>query len=91
MNNCGLCIVNRELKKGVNYMSKSLIMSFLTEEGKKASIRISNVKEGITDQEVKTAMETIIAKNIFTTKNGDLKTVDSAHIQDTSTVELEVK
>ena len=72
-------------------MSKSLIMSFLTEEGKKASIRISNVKEDITDQEVKTAMETIIAKNIFTTKNGDLKTVDSAHIQDTSTVELEVK
>ncbi|KAA8664195.1 DUF2922 domain-containing protein [Clostridium sp. HV4-5-A1G] len=32
-----------------------------------------------------------IEKNIFTTKNGDLIAVDSAHIQDTSSVELEVK
>lgn len=72
-------------------MSKSLIMNFLTEEGKKASVRISNVKEDITDLEVKTAMETIIAKNIFTTKNGDLKAIDSAHVQDTSVEELEVK
>jgi hypothetical protein len=66
-------------------------MNFLTEEGKKASVRISNVKEDITDLEVKTAMETIIAKNIFTTKNGDLKAIDSAHVQDTSVEELEVK
>ncbi|PRR85667.1 DUF2922 domain-containing protein [Clostridium luticellarii] len=72
-------------------MSKSLIMNFLTEEGKKSSVRISNVKEDITDLEVKTAMETIIAKNIFTTKNGDLKAIDSAHVQDTSVEELEVK
>jgi hypothetical protein len=66
-------------------------MNFLTEEGKKASVRISNVKQDITDLEVKTAMETIIAKNIFTTKNGDLKAIDSAHVQDTSVEELEVK
>jgi hypothetical protein len=66
-------------------------MNFLTEEGKKSSVRISNVKEDITDLEVKTAMETIIAKNIFTTKNGDLKAIDSAHVQDTSVEELEVK
>lgn len=72
-------------------MSKSLVMNFLTEEGKKTSVRISNVKEDITDLEVKTAMETIIAKNIFTTKNGDLKAIDSAHVQDTSVEELEVK
>ncbi|HBC96345.1 MAG TPA: DUF2922 domain-containing protein [Clostridium sp.] len=72
-------------------MSKSLVMNFLTEEGKKASIKISNVKEDITDQEVKTAMDAIVAKNIFDTKNGDLKVVDSAYVQDTSIVELEVK
>jgi hypothetical protein len=66
-------------------------MNFLTEEGKKASIKISNVKEDITDQEVKTAMDAIVAKNIFDTKNGDLKVVDSAYVQDTSIVELEVK
>ncbi|MEY8000458.1 DUF2922 domain-containing protein [Clostridium sp. Mt-5] len=72
-------------------MSKSLIMNFLTEEGKKTSIRVANVKEDITDLEVKTAMEAIIAKNIFTSKNGDLKSIDSAHILDSSTTELEVK
>ena len=72
-------------------MSKSLVMNFLTEEGKKGSIKISNVKEDITDQEVKTAMDAIVAKNIFDTKNGDLKVVDSAYVQDTSIVELEVK
>ncbi|MFL0194290.1 DUF2922 domain-containing protein [Clostridium sp. WILCCON 0269] len=72
-------------------MSKALVMSFLTEEGKKASIRVSNVKDNVTEQEVKIAMETIIAKNIFTSKNGDLRAVDSAHILESSTTELEVK
>ncbi len=66
-------------------------MSFLTEEGKKTSIRVSNVKDNLTDQEVKTAMEIIIAKNIFTSKNGDLQAIDSAHILESSTTELEVK
>ena len=72
-------------------MSKSLIMNFLTEEGKRTSVRVANVKEEITDLEVKTAMETIIAKNIFTSKSGDLRTVDSAHILESSTTELTVK
>ncbi|WP_368490063.1 DUF2922 domain-containing protein [Clostridium sp. BJN0013] len=72
-------------------MSRALVMSFLTEEGKKTSIRVSNVKDNLTDQEVKTAMEIIIAKNIFTSKNGDLQAIDSAHILESSTTELEVK
>lgn len=72
-------------------MSRSLVMNFLTAEGKKTSIRVSNVKDDLTAQEVKTAMETIVAKNIFTSKNGDLQSVDSAHIVESSTTELEVK
>ena len=72
-------------------MTRVLTMTFLTEEGKKTSIRVSNVKENLTDQEVKTAMETIIAKNIFTSKSGDLKSIDSAHVEESSTTEIEVK
>ncbi|AKA70456.1 MULTISPECIES: DUF2922 domain-containing protein [Clostridium] len=37
-------------------MAKSLSMSFLTDEGKKASITVNNVKEDLTDAEVKAAM-----------------------------------
>ncbi|OAA94187.1 DUF2922 domain-containing protein [Clostridium coskatii] len=72
-------------------MSKSLVMSFFNEQGKKTSIKVQNVKEGITDLEVKNAMTTIIAKNVFTSKSGDLKSIDAAHILDSSTTELEVK
>ncbi|OAA86929.1 DUF2922 domain-containing protein [Clostridium ljungdahlii] len=72
-------------------MSKSLVMSFLNEGGKKTSIKVENVKEGITDLEVKNAMTAIIAKNVFTSKSGDLKSIDAAHILDSSTTELQVK
>ncbi|WP_333860231.1 DUF2922 domain-containing protein [Clostridium sp.] len=72
-------------------MTRVLTMTFLTEEGKKVSVRVSNVKETLTGQEVKTAMETIIAKNIFTSKSGDFKSIDSANMEESSTTELEVK
>jgi hypothetical protein len=85
--NCELLIE----KKGGKNMSKSLVMSFLNEQGKKTSIKVENVKEGITDLEVKNAMTAIIAKNVFTSKSGDLKSIDAAHILDSSTTELEVK
>ncbi|BAH07761.1 hypothetical protein CKR_2710 [Clostridium kluyveri NBRC 12016] len=81
-----------ELKRRVaKNMTRVLTMTFLTEEGKKASIRVSNIKDNLTEQEVKTTMETIIAKNIFTSKSGDLKSIDSAHIEESSTTELQVK
>lgn len=72
-------------------MTRVLTMTFLTEEGKKVSIRVSNIKDNLTEQETKTAMETIIAKNIFTSKSGDLKSIDSAHIEESSVTELSVK
>ncbi|AGY76804.1 DUF2922 domain-containing protein [Clostridium autoethanogenum] len=72
-------------------MSKSLVMSFLNEQGKKTSIKVENVKEGLADLEVKNAMTAIIAKNVFTSKSGDLKSIDAAHILDSSTTELQVK
>lgn len=72
-------------------MSKTLAMNFLNEAGKKIAIRVANVKDNVTEAEVIAAMDAIIAKNIFTSTGGDLKTKDSAEIVDKNTTELAVK
>ena len=72
-------------------MSKTLVMNFLNESGKKTAIRVNNVREDITDAEVKAAMDVILAKNIFTTTGGELKVKDSAQIDDKNSTELAVK
>jgi hypothetical protein len=72
-------------------MSKTLVMNFLNEGGKKTAVRLNNVKDGVTEAEVSAAMDVIIAKNIFKTTGGDLKNKDSAEITDKSSTELTVK
>ena len=72
-------------------MSKTLVMNFLNEGGKKVAIRVSNAKDSVTEVEVKAAMDVILAKNIFTSTGGDLKTKDSAEIVDKTATELQVK
>ena len=72
-------------------MSKTLVMNFLNEAGKKTAVRLNNVKDGVTEAEVSAAMDVIIAKNIFKTTGGDLKNKDSAEITDKSSTELTVK
>lgn len=72
-------------------MSKTLVMNFLNEGGKKVSIRVNNVKEGVTEAETKAAMDAIVAKNIFASSGGDLKTKDSAQLIDKTTSDFEVK
>lgn len=73
------------------YMSKTLVMNFLNEAGKSVAIRVANVKDTVTEAEVKNAMDVIVAKNIFTSTGGDLKTKDSAEVVDKNTTELAVK
>ncbi|WPC43356.1 DUF2922 domain-containing protein [Clostridium sp. JS66] len=72
-------------------MAKSLSMTFLNEEGKKSSITLNNVKEDVTEAEVKAAMDVILAKNIFTSGGLDLKSKDSAHIVERNSSNLAVK
>lgn len=60
-------------------------MNFFNDPGKKTVIRVSNVKEDMTEAEVKNAMDVILAKNIFTTSDEDLKSKDSAEIDDKNT------
>lgn len=72
-------------------MSKTLTMSFLNEEGRKATIRLNTVKEDLTELEVQGAMDIILAKNIFSSKGGDLKIKDSAVIVSRENTELSVR
>jgi hypothetical protein len=65
-------------------------MNFLTDQGKKTSIRFKEVKDGIDEIAVGIAMDTIIEKNIFGTASGNLKVKDSAQIVDTTIAELNI-
>lgn len=71
-------------------MAKSLVMTFTNAGGKKVNYTLNNIKDGITNEEVSTVMNTILSKNIFTTNNGDLKTIDSAAITDKNITQLSV-
>lgn len=51
-------------------MAKSLSMTFTTDAGNKASISVNNVKDTITEVEVKGLMDTIVSKNAFKTSKG---------------------
>lgn len=69
-------------------MAKSLVMTFLTDTGKKAALNVPSVKESITKDEVSTAMTTIIAKNIFNSSNGRFVKIDSARIDERNSTTL---
>ena len=51
-------------------MEYTLTMTFLTETGEKSNISISDVKKGITNDEVQALMDSLIANNIFENKKG---------------------
>jgi hypothetical protein len=70
---------------------KNLIMSFLTDEGKRSSLRLNAIREDITEAEVSAAMDVIISRNIFFTTNGELTAKDSAQIVETNVALLDVR
>mgnify|MGYP001203494482 CR=1 FL=1 len=72
-------------------MSKTLVMNFLNAEGKKASIRVSGIKDTLAAKDVSDVMDNIISKNIFSVNGLDLKNKNSAQITERNTEELEVK
>ncbi len=67
---------------------RNLEMDFNTELGKNQRIRIYDAKEPLTGAEVATAMNDIIAKNIFTGTGGNLTSKVNARLVVTETTEL---
>ena len=73
---------------------KKLVMYFKNAIGKKISIALTDPREDITEQEIKTAMELIVAKNVFMPKSVDdnyaLVSAESAKIVTTSEEEFDL-
>ena len=68
-------------------MAKKLVMSFVTAQGGTSSMTLEAPKDGLTEAEVRTVMESIITQNFFNTTKGDLTEIKSAQII-TTTEEL---
>lgn len=71
-------------------MAKKLELVFKNASDKSVKITVDDTRENITPAEVKTAMESIVAKNVFTSTGGDLVGVQGARIIDTNIQELEL-
>lgn len=71
-------------------MEYNLSMTFITEYCLKSTLTISGVKADITKDEANTLMDTIIAKNIFTTKSGAFVKKESAKLTQREVTEFEI-
>lgn len=70
---------------------ETLVLIFLNQAGNTVRLTINNVKQGLTDADVKAAMENIIAKNIFDSTGGDLVMPSSAELIARSVQVISVK
>jgi hypothetical protein len=71
-------------------MEYTLSMIFLTDAGEKSTLSISGVKSTLTKAEVNALMNTIIARNIFTTNSGDLVKKSGAQLTQRQVTKFEV-
>ena len=69
----------------------ALSMTFINEEGAKANVSLSGIRDDLTQAEVSAAMDVIIAKNIFQTGGGNLVAKHSAQITERTVTALVVK
>ena len=71
-------------------MEYTLSMTFLTELGIKTTLNVSGVKPTLTRDEVNALMDTVIAKNIFTTTTGSLAKKSGAQVTQRQVTKFEV-
>ena len=58
----------------------NLVMKFLNKAGKSTTIRIPNVKDGLTALEANTLMDLLISTNIFYTGDQELVSRESSEL-----------
>lgn len=61
-------------------MAKTLQMVFQNEQAKNISINVPEIRDNVTEAEIKGLMDLIVAKNIFTSLGGNLVTLKEASI-----------
>ena len=72
-------------------MARRLEMVFLNAAGRRSTISVDNAREDITQQEVQSAMDMIVNRDIFTTSGVDITAIDSALIVSTEITEIPVQ
>ena len=70
--------------------TKRLVMVFKTDADNNVSISVDNPKDSLKESEIKSAMETIIAKDVFAPKEEKLVALVEARIVVTNTNEYEL-
>lgn len=72
--------------------TKRLIMTFKTTDDKKISLSVDDPREDVTEAEIKSAMDLVVAKNIFAPNGADIISVVEAKVvvTDTTSYDLEL-
>ena len=71
-------------------LNKKLVMTFKTTDDKKVSISVDNPREDLSEYEIKSAMELIIDKSIFSPNGEDLAALVSAKVVQTDTTNYDL-
>ena len=71
-------------------MAKTLELLFLTEGGKSATLSVADPIEPVDVERVKTAMDAVIASNVFTTASGSFISIKGARVVERNVSEYEV-
>jgi len=69
-------------------MEYSLLMTFINASGDKVNLSISGIKQDITEPQVSTLMDTIIAKDIFLSNGGSLASKYGAQLTQRQTTKF---
>ena len=67
-----------------------LLMTFMTEFGRKVSLFVTDPREDITESEIKAVMDLIVEKNIFAPNGEDIVSAKEAKIVQTETTEFDL-
>ncbi len=67
-----------------------LLMTFMTQFGRKVSLFVTDPREDVTEAEIKAVMDLIIEKNIFAPSGEDIITAKEAKIVQTETTEFDL-
>jgi len=71
-------------------MSKTLELIFVNAAGSKVTIRVADPKETLTETEVRTVMDQIVNKNVFTSTGGNLTGVAGARMVSRDVAEMNI-
>ncbi|CEK34515.1 hypothetical protein DUF2922,Protein of unknown function (DUF2922) [[Clostridium] sordellii] len=67
-----------------------LLMTFMTQFGRKVSLFVTDPRENVTESEIKAVMDLIVEKNIFAPNGEDIVSAKEAKIVQTETKEFDL-